>query len=212
MLLKETTKLFMGKYQHKIVLVCAGASVFRGSDMDVAISKLDKVDLTADNVNHKYRVAYIRTKEELKYAYDLANALKQVTDHVEVRVESPWVSVYTNDDKIIDALVKLDENSVKYVSSPAKGTTLDVGTVIMSKRDYEYKVTLGRTLSENSSFVDWAEAHAGKVLLTKSCKRDMLKPHSWGGSHFYLTGDNVLLMARLHLGSSILKVEKITKK
>jgi hypothetical protein len=101
---------------------------------------------------------------------------------------------------------------VKYVSSPAKGVTLTAGTVLMSKRDYEYKVTMGRTLSENSSFVDWAEAHANKVLLTKSCKRDMLKPHSWGGSHFFLTGDNVLLMAKMHLGSTIAKVERITKK
>ena len=202
----------MGKYQHKVVLVCAGASVFRGSDMDAAISKLDKVDLDANNTAYRYRVVYIKTKEELEYAYSLANTLKQVNDRVEVRVESPWVSVYTNDDKIIDTLIKLDESSVKYVSSPAKGTQLSAGTVVMSKRDYEYKITLGRTLCENSSFVNWAEAHAGKVLLTKSCKRDMLKSSSWGGSHFYLTGDNVLLMARLHLGSSITKVEKITKK
>ena len=180
--------------------------------MDVAISKLDKVDLTANNVNQKYRVAYIRTKEELKYAYDLAFALKRMGDLVEVRVESPWVTVYTNDKKVVNTLVKLDENNVKYVSSPAKGVTLSAGIVVMSKRDYEYKVTMGSTLSENSSFVDWAEAHAGKVLLTKSCKRDMLKPKSYGGSHFYLTGDNVLLVAKMHLGSTIAKVERITKK
>jgi hypothetical protein len=209
---KETTKLFRGKYQHKVVLVCAGASVFRGADIDSVISKLDKVDLTANNNNRRYRVVYIRFPEELKYAYDLAFALKKVSDLVEIRVESPWISIYTNDESIVDTLINLDKNNVKYVSSPAKGTNLSVGTVIMSKCEHDYRITLGKTYHENSSFVVWAESQADKVRLTKRCRRSLLDPKSSGGTYFYLTGDNVLLMAKVHLGSTIAKVERITKK
>jgi hypothetical protein len=66
-------------------------------------------------------------------------------------------------------------------------------------------------MQEQSAFVEWAESQAGKVLLTKSCKRDLLNESSWGGNHLYITGDNVLLMAKMHLGSIIAKIEHITR-
>ena len=210
MLHKTTTKLFSGKYQHKIVLVCAGASVFRSGDMDATIAKLDKVDVIANRMDH-YRTTKIGTKEDLAYAYQLAGTIKRLGNDCNIRVESPWISIYTNNELVIDTLVKLDESRVKYISSPLVGTTLTVGTIIMSKRNFDYKITLGRTRSENSAFVQWAESQTGKMHLTKSCKRQLLQNSTWGGSHFYITGDNVLLMAKMHLGGAISKIERITR-
>jgi hypothetical protein len=37
------------------------------------------------------------------------------------------------------------------------------------------------------------------------------KSRSWGGTHFYITGDNNLLMAKMHLAGAISKVERIIK-
>jgi hypothetical protein len=80
----------------------------------------------------------------------------------------------------------------------------------MSKVNFDYKVTLGKTNQECSAFVQWAENNA-KLKLTKSCKTELSKNKSWGGTFFYITGDNNLLMAKMHLGGSINKVERIIK-
>jgi GTP cyclohydrolase III len=80
----------------------------------------------------------------------------------------------------------------------------------MTNTNFDYKVTLGKTASENTAFIDWATA-SHKVRLTKSCMRDLKKIRSWGGTHFFISGDNNLLLAKMHLGGSISKVEKIIK-
>lgn len=209
MLLKTTTKLFYGKYQYKTVLVCSGAQLFRGCDLERAEKSLECIDL-AKNSKDKIRRNIIKTPEEYKYAVKLLKKLKKLQDF-DLRVESPWISIYSNNEQDINSLNRLDESRVKYTSSPASGTSLTVGTIIMSKRNFDYKITLGRTHNENSSFVQWAESQTGRVQLTKSCKRHLLQNGTWGGSHFYLTGDNVLLMAKMHLGGSISKIERITK-
>jgi hypothetical protein len=67
---------------------------------------------------------------------------------------------------------------------------------------------MGATKQDYSSFVEWAENHP-KVKLTKSCRRDLIRGKSWGGTHFYVTGDNNLLMTKMHLGGTISKVQRI---
>lgn len=80
----------------------------------------------------------------------------------------------------------------------------------MPKINFDYKVTIGKTIQEHSAFIQWAEGNA-KLKLTKSVKKELSKHRSWGGAYFYLTGDNNLLMAKMHLGGSINKVERIIK-
>ncbi len=129
-------------------------------------------------------------------------------EEFELRVENPWISIYTDNKKNVDALIKLDENRVKYISRPEHA--ISAGTIILPKVDYEFKVTIGKTTHENHAFVEWAESNP-KVKLTKSCIKEMLKDQSWGGSYFYLTGEKTLLVAKMHLGGSITKIERILK-
>jgi len=197
---KTTTRLFRGKYQYKIVLVCSGASYFR-NDLDSALDTLKKITLTAKS-------HHIKTQEDLDYAFKLHNALSKMKD-IDVRVESPWISIYTNNKKDTEVLAKISEDNVKYISVPAGN--LEEGTVLMPKMDFEFRVTLGKTTQEHSAFIEWAETNP-KVKLTKSCIKDLLRPRTWGGKHFYITGNNNLLLAKMHLGGSIAKVERIVKK
>jgi hypothetical protein len=198
-------------YQYKIVLTCAGASWFRSGDLDSALDLLKKVDIKQNQLdtNRYIRTTAIKTKEELDYAFKLQKLLAKMSDF-EIRVESPWISIYTNSKSDIDALIKLDKEKVKYYSVPPANAPLDVGTVIMPKMNYDYRITLGKTSHNCLAFIEWAEGNA-KLKLTKSCKRDLSKERSWGGTHFYVTGDKNLLMTRMHLGGSISKVERILK-
>lgn len=129
---------------------------------------------------------------------------------IDVRVESPWLSIYTNTKSNIDQLVKLDDTKVKYVCVPPIDTALDKETIIMPKMNFDFRVTLGKTTTNYISFIDWAETNK-KLKLTKSCKNDLSKDRSYGGTHFYVSGDNNLLLAKMHLGGCISKIQRIIK-
>lgn len=215
MLYKTTTKLFKGTYQYKAVLICAGASSFRNGDMDETLESLKKIKILDGAVSKTGSPYYsrwrtgIKTQEDLDYALNLQSVIKSFKN-IDIRVESPWISIYTNQKSDIDKLIKIDATRVKYISEPPTNTILTENTIIMPNRNFDYKVTLGRTNSDHSGFIAWAEKNKN-LKLTKSCKTALSKNRSWGGSHFYISGENNLLMAKMHLGGSILKIENIIK-
>ena len=90
---KQTKKLFYGKYQYKIVLVFSGAHLFRGAPSDVIADRIKHVKLETDIYARKRWT--IKTEEELKYAVKLEHALSNL-ENFELRVETPWVTIYTN--------------------------------------------------------------------------------------------------------------------
>jgi len=197
---KTTKKLFRNLYRYKIVLVCSCASLFRSTDLDSALESINNAKLGKSRSHSK-------PPEDIEYALKLHSKLVNMTS-LEIRVESPWLTIYSNDKDNIHALAKLEKSRVKYICEPAKDSNLAPDTILMPKMKYDYRVTLGKTSQSNHSFVDWASSNK-KCKLTKSCVRDLGKPRSWGGTHFYITGDNNLLMARMHLGGSIAKIERI---
>lgn len=194
----------MGEYQYKIVLVFGGSGWFRSNNLDYALERLNAVDVKLAQYQWQHG---IKTQEDLDYAYDVHKTLLKLENYT-VRVESPWLSVYSNSHKVIDALSKIDKSKVKYICLPASANRLDKDTVVMPRIDYEFKVTLGKTTSNHHGFIEWAENNA-KLKLTKTCRRDLSKDRSWGGSYFYITGEKNLLMAKMHLGGCINKIERI---
>ena len=199
---KLTTKLFRGVYQYKIVLVCSGSGFFRNKEFSAIIDELN----SSNTIPH--RSSSIKTLADKIYAISLASELSKMAD-IDLRVESPWISVYSNNKKDVEKLAKLDASRVKYICEPA-GNNLTSDTIIMPKINYDFRVTLGKTTQPNPAFIEWADKST-KCKLTKSCIRDLQKPRSWGGTHFYISGDNNLLVAKMHLGGSIAKVEQIVK-
>lgn len=209
MLTKTTKSLFKGIYQYKIVLVCSVATAFRSGDMSSALEQLKKTTIVQQSSGWTVHQIPPKTQEQLDYAFKLQHQINKLKN-IEVRVEIPYISIYTNSKSDIDQLIKIDKDKVKYISVPVSGSALVKDTVIMPKIPYEFRITLGKTVQNHSAFVEWAE-NTSKLKLTKSCKRDLLKDRSWGGTYFYLTGNNVLLMAKMHLGGSINKIERVVK-
>lgn len=201
---KTTTKLFHGTYQYKIVLVSSGVSIFRNgvsaaSETITSIQNQDKIG--------GYNI--IKNKEDLHYISKLLGIFKKIKDF-DYRIESPWLSVYSNSKQDVDKLANLDKNRVKYISIPPESGSLVENTVLMPKKNFDFKVTLGRTTSEHTTFVEWAEGNKN-LELTKSCKRDLTRDRSWGGTHFYVTGEKNLMLTKIHLGTNIAKIERIVK-
>lgn len=210
MKVKETRSLFLRKYQYKVVLVCPAATLFRGGDFDGALKELEKMSLiTGSPKHHSHWASRIKTPDDLEYSKALCVDLKKLQDF-DVRIESPTVNIYTNNLKDVNGLTKKYKDNVKYISKPPDDITLTEGNVVMTKMDYDFRITMGATKQEYSSFIEWAESNA-KVKLTKSCIRDLTRSRSWGGTHFYVTGENNLLLVKMHLGSTLSKVERIIK-
>jgi hypothetical protein len=202
----------MGKYQHKVVLVSSLASCFRNKDAVTILGQLKKrrmafnLDPKGEN-NIYYRAHNKVSEEDFDFAFKLLNQLAKMEDF-DLRIESPWISLYCNSKKDVDTIIKFDAERVKYYSSP--DADLEVGTIIMPKVPFDYRVTMGKTSQPQQAFISWADSNS-KIKLTKSCRRDLEKPTSWGGTYFYINGDNMLLMAKMHLGGSITKIERIIK-
>lgn len=205
MLVKKTKKLFHGKYQYKAVLVVPAAAWFRGCNLDYALEKLAAFNF-ADKRTFDNK---LKSPEDQAYCIKLAKALGKLVNF-EIRVESPLLSFYSNEKADVDKLVNLDISRVKYTSEPEDPVSLVENTVILPKIPFDFRVTIGRTRQSHESFVDWASTN-NKLKLTKSCIAALKRNHSWGGTYFYVKGDNNLLMARMMLGGSINKVEKIIK-
>ena len=200
----------MGRYSYKVVISVPGSQYFRSNRLDYTLEQLNRIDIKTGTMLGTYRASSsIKTDEDLKYAFKLHNFLSGITDYT-TRVEAPWISFYTSSKQHADNLIKLSGERVKYVSKPNTDTSLSANTIIMPKINYEFRVVLGKTIQEHSSFINWAETNS-KVKLTKSCKRELSKKNSWGGTYFYITGNNNLLMAKMHLGGSISKVDQIVK-
>jgi hypothetical protein len=197
---KTTRKLFRNLYQYKIVLICSGASLFRNCDLDSVLNAVK----TSRVVSNR---SYFKTVEDANYALLLHKKLSSMSD-MEIRVESPWLTIYTNSKSDIQELADIDTERVKYICKPSENNVLSVDTIIMPKMKYDYRITLGKTTHANQAFIEWAE-NSSKCKLTKSCIKELQRPRSWGGTHFYITGDNNLLLAKMHLGGNIAKVERI---
>lgn len=203
MLYKTHNKLFNGLYRYKIVIVIPGAGLFRGGDMAATLKKLNAI-----NVDDTW---YTIDEADVKYAKVLCNTLSMMKGY-EVRVESPRVSIYTNNLSDINYIANLNVDRVKYISKPPADVVLEEGVIVLANRDYDYKVTIGRLTSAQDAFIEWCDANADKIMLTAGCRRALNKPSSFGGTYFYITGDKTLLMAKMHLGSAITNIDKIIKK
>jgi hypothetical protein len=198
MLYKTHNKLFNGKYKYKIVLVVFRPGDFRGGDLDYVLKRLDR----AGNVSVPHGV-------ENSFKRQLCGALSMMD--FGIRVEGTYLSVYSNSLSDIDHIASIDPDRVKYISKPIEGVDLEPGTIVIKDSEYDYRVSLGRSKQMQDAFIDWCDANSNKVKLTPGCRRALSNNESWGGTYFYVSGDKTLLMAKMHLGTAIARIDKIIK-
>jgi hypothetical protein len=203
MQISTTKKLYKGKYQYNIVLVCAYSFLFRGNKLDVTARKIENEETRVENWRG-YPSAW-KNPEELAYAKELYDMLITM-DEFSIRVESPTITCYTNNYSDIIALRELDISKVRRISVPT--VTLTEDTVYMPEIDYEFRVTIGKTTNKYLDFLEWADA-IDKLRITNSCREMLSRNSSYGGGYFYVNGENMLLMCRMQLAGINLTVHRI---
>lgn len=204
--IKDTVSLFSNKYKYKIVIVCPIASWFRGNDLDNVRDKLANLSLKS-KIEPWIK---IKTQEDIDFCHKLYKTISGLKNY-DLRIEQPLINLYTNEEAIIEELANLEPDRIKYISLPNKKNPELGDKIILVKRlDFDFKVHIGRTRRENSSFINWAENN-DKIRLTGRAKKDLLRSASWGGSYFYVKGEKTLTMVKLFLNSEISKVESVIK-
>ena len=199
MQINTTKKLYKGKYQYNIVLVCAFSHVFRGSNSDVYFNRINR-----EEKSFKTSTTW-RSLADLAYTKTIYAQLTDIDDYC-TRVEYPTVTIYTNSYSDIIALRDIEVDKVRRISMPPNN--LIPGTVYMPTMNYEFRVTIGRTEKQYLDFLEWADA-IDKLRITNSCRQMLTQEGSYGGGHFYVNGDNMLLMCRMQLAGIKLTVDRI---
>lgn len=197
-----TDRLFQGKFKYKAVLSSGLSGWFRGGN-------LDRVELLLEHGDFYSRNA---TTAEKGFAKKLNNLLRTI-EVWQVRIETPYISLYVNDIKDLESIVKISGYSrLKYVSipDPATESKLDNQTVLVKKLDFDFKVTVGATNQNYVSFVNWCKDNP-KIRLPKRAAKDLSKDYSPGGGYFYVKDDKSLTMVKMFLGRTITKVENVIR-
>lgn len=207
-LVKTTKRLFMDKYQYKAVLVCPVASWFRGGNLSFAKEKL----LLIDNKKLPLETplwSKLKTQQDLDYCLQLESVLSKLSAF-DLRVEHPLLSFYSNNFDDIITLSNVDLVRTKYVSRP--GATiqpkLEKNTIYLPKINYGFRVTMGKTRNNYTSFITWAQSN-NSVKLTNNAIRDLGRDRSWGGCYFYVKDDRSLTMVKMFLGAEIGRIDRV---
>lgn len=204
--IKDTVSLYLNKYQYKISLICPASNWFRGNDLDFVSNKLEDIKKGG------YCPPWLKIKsgEDQQYCIDICKILKGFKDY-DIRVEHPLLNLYTNDSNQVEKLANIDPERTKYVCMPNKNhPALGKNAVIVKRLNYDFKIYIGRTRKSYPEFVSWC-AKNKNIRLTSRLRDDLSRNSSWGGSYFYVRGENTLTMVKMFIGSEISKIEQIIK-
>lgn len=205
---KETKKLYCGKYQYKIILISAGVYLFRTGNLDVIFKNLSKVDvLKAPSLYYR---SPIKEQGDLTYLFNVYEELCKMQEF-SIRVENPWLSIYTNNYEDIEALTNLDKSRVRCIHRP---TTVLTNGEILSTLPFDYKIHFKNLpkVVDYSGFVQWATT-SDKVRISKNTINALQSQYIWPNMvYIYVAGEKNLTMAKLYIGSIISRVEKVVQK
>lgn len=193
MKLKETKKLFQGTYSYKLVVVTPFASKFRSRNLD--------------NIFAYPQTAWYRPSD-FEHVKKVINHLKKIENY-SLRVEHPWLSIYSNSRQDLLALANIDKAYIKYFYEPS--VDLMPNQIVMHDMPYHFKVTVGIGNNNLSSFIDWAKDNEN-FRIPRWSREQLSRDRRYVQSYFYAKDQSNLLLAKIHLGSSIHKIETIVNK
>lgn len=194
-LVKYNRSLFLNKYSYKIVLVSGYAWLIRNNKLAIAVETI---------TNNKKPLT-----EDAELALAICRTLQSMTDY-SIRIEHPYLNVYTNDDHSLELLSTLSTEAVKYVSMPNPASNLIANSEIVKNLDYAYKIYIGNTNRNHASFVEWATDN-DNVRLSKRCILQLTRDKSYGGIYIYAKNQRTLTMVQMFLGSDITRISSLIK-
>jgi hypothetical protein len=206
---RETKKLFYNEYPYKLGFSNPLAHIFREKNFKFARDQLHKLQMLY-NENEPLTLGSYRQKtyteqsfKECKWLYEEL----QSRDDYKIRIEFPFVQLYSSDKDWLYFLSKKIENPLDFYEPPVM---LSKNTILVeTPSNYGYRITLNS--KPDPSLASWIQANpklakAGPVFLDEVANSGYSK-----GLYFYVRDDKVLNIVGLMLGSAC-RVDKIVCK
>jgi hypothetical protein len=206
---KKTKKLFFDRYLYKVAVRTPLALHFRGNDLESTRRKIDAIrnkmahhNETETYVGHSWN----RTKVSLDTVNRNLATIVLLESHPDcvIRVENTTLSVYSNEESIIDTMADIYKWEVYEVSRPENDKIKDFlltnpKTILREEFSHKYKVTVN-PLDDSSAFKQWAK-NLPKIKV-------MRNDYHLGG-YFYVADLKTLSMCRLFLSDKIRRVDEL---
>jgi hypothetical protein len=206
---KKTKKLFFDRYLYKVAVRTPLALNFRGNDLESTRRKIDAI--RNKMVHHNETETYVghswnRTKVSLEVVNrDLAAIvlLESQSDCV-IRVENTTLSIYSNDESVVDTMIDMYKWHVHEVSRPENDKIKDFllanpKSILREEFSHKYKVTVN-PLDDSTAFKQWAR-NLPKIKVMRT-------DYQLGG-YFYVADLKTLSMCRLFLSNKIRRVDEL---
>lgn len=201
-------QLYKDKYPYAINLIVLGGTWFSLDNVSTIENMINSVNTThTDWWKYYFQDRLVDVAQEKDYALRLLNELKTIDDY-SIRVESPHITIYTVLESDQQRLIDVDPQKIKFISKPKPGLVLNPGEVYMPKVPFDYKITLRSSIQDHRSFLDWADKNPD-VRMTNGSIYDMQRSRSWGGTYFYVNGDENIFLVKMQLGNRISKIQRV---
>lgn len=212
----ESKKLFYDEYLYKLSIHQPLAPIFRGKNFSNARNVLDRMQQDFEAGKPLFRTSYLRSTyvlpEELQNAQTLLHFLSKSTVNYKLRVDSSWLSLYSNENKFLENVMKkLGDRMFEY--HRPNPSTIELikeskNTIVVKKSiPYEYRVTLGEFT--NPSFAVWSKKNPDKIKIGK-CALDEIENNGYTrGFYFYARDKKIIQLLSLMIGDSIRRIDKV---
>lgn len=211
---RETTKLFYNKYLYKLLLYNPLVSIFRDKNFTYARQQLDALQLKYES-GEKLRINEHRLSvpiEEFVGAKFLLAELDSQSD-VKLRIESPRMSIYSNDKKWLEYMKTKPLKFFEFWSPNNKYVHLLQKNTILTNDinfGFTYKVTFSDKIDPN--FYKWIINNPSKVRVGDTCLESIKTGQYVRGFYVYIKDDKILSLIMLMIGSQIARIDNIVYK
>lgn len=131
-------------------------------------------------------------------------------DDMKLRIQHPWMQIYSNDIKWLKSIVKKVPDSCEELWEPSKSNMnlLEANTIISYNiKDYQYKVTLGNRTCPN--FINWVDSNLDKIKIGHKTYDAIAHNDYTKGLYFYIRDEKVLNLINLIIGPAAQRIDKI---
>lgn len=137
--------------------------------------------------------------------------LFQTKTDFKLRVEKPYISVYSNDiNWLLNVTYKIANVTELWSPDPSIEHKLEKNIIIVEHpSDYPIKVTLGNGGVIDPGFINWANNNTNLIKIGPTLKEKILESGYVSGLYFYVRDEKILDLVSLMISSAIVRVEKL---
>ena len=216
--LYETKKLFYKKYLYKLLIVNDLNTLFRGEfqkseNLSFAREKLDEFARNYRN-GEPLKQLFFRTEREvtMEHYVDAKNLyllLKNEFGNYKIRVETGRsITVYTNDELLLQNIAERLGNTVREIWKPAIGThqLLEANSIIVNcEPEFPIRVFF-KDERVPVDFANWLRANRDKSRIGDKALGCIDRKIHLGGFYFHVRDEKVLSIVHMLIGHGIREI------